>query len=113
MPSGSAERRAAVFAADLFFRAKLEGIVRAAGWTPVRSAPAEVYVVELGGPGAPALVAQLAGAGGTVLAFGSHVRADDLRRARELGAIAVPNSQVEGALAGILEARPPTAPDPV
>ena len=34
----------------------------------------------------------------TVRAFGPHVRADLLRAARERGAVAVPNSQVEEAL---------------
>jgi hypothetical protein len=37
-----------------------------------------------------------------VLAFGSHVNAGLLRRARELGAEAVPNSQVEVRLAELL-----------
>lgn len=105
MSSESAERRAAVFAADLFFRAKLEGVIRAAGWTPVRSAPAEVAVVELGRTGAPERVAELVAHGTRVLAFGSHVGADELRRARDLGASAVPNSQVERALAAVLESR--------
>jgi len=94
-----------VLAADLFFRAKLEAVVRAAGWTPVRTAPAEVAVVELGRPGAPERVAELVAGGARVLAFGSHVGADDLRRARDSGARAVPNSQVERALAAILESR--------
>jgi len=105
MSSESAERRAAVFAADLFFRAKLEGVIRAAGWTPVRTAPAEVAVVDLGRPDAAVRVVELVAEGTRVLAFGSHVGADDLRRARDLGASAVPNSQVERALAAILESR--------
>jgi hypothetical protein len=37
-----------------------------------------------------------------VLAFGSHVHAELLRRARALGAEAVPNSQVEHRLAALL-----------
>jgi len=37
-----------------------------------------------------------------VLAFGSHVRAEALRAAREAGATAVPNSQVEARLRELL-----------
>ena len=40
--------------------------------------------------------------GTPVLAFGSHILADLLRRARELGAEAVPNSQVELRLRALL-----------
>jgi len=92
-----------VLTADLFFRAKLEGLIRAAGYTPVRTPPAALAVVDLGRPDAVERVAELIAAGVKVLAFGSHVRADELRRARELGAAAVPNSQVERALAAMLE----------
>jgi hypothetical protein len=46
-------------------------------------------------------------AGGTpVLAYGSHVRADLLRTARDAGATAVPNSEVERRLVALLAAPP-------
>jgi len=40
----------------------------------------------------------------TVLAYGAHVRPELLRAAREAGATAVPNSQVQERLAGLLKA---------
>jgi hypothetical protein len=93
---------------DLFFRAKLEAVVRAAGLEPVRGEPARLAVVELNGPDALTRVAGLVSGGTPVIAFSSHVQADLLRGAREAGAEAVPNSKVEAALAARLrqETRP-------
>jgi hypothetical protein len=52
----------------------------------------------LGDPDVEQRIRALVSRGIPVLAFGSHVKAEDLRAAREAGATAVPNSQVEGAL---------------
>lgn len=87
---------------DLFFRAKVDGLVRAAGAETTRALPADVAVVELSRPGAVARVRTLVESGVSVLAFGSHVAADALREARDAGARAVPNSQVERTLQQLL-----------
>ncbi len=84
--------------ADLFFRAKLDGIVRSAGARVVTSLPADLAVVELERPDASARIRQLVDGGVGVLSFGSHVRARALREARALGAVAVPNAEIEQAL---------------
>jgi hypothetical protein len=83
---------------DLFFRAKLDGIVRAMGGVSTRVLPADLAVIELGRSDATARVRTLVEAGVPVLAFGSHMATEELRAAREAGATAVPNSQVESAL---------------
>lgn len=92
-----AERQVRVRTRDLFFRAKVEGILRDLGWEPVR-ADATHAVIELGSDADVEEVRRLAAAGGIVIAFGSHVRAELLRAARQAGATAVPNSQVEATL---------------
>jgi hypothetical protein len=84
---------------DLFFRAKLGAVVQAAGAEAVRDETAcDLAVIELGGPDAEPRIRALVARGIPVLAFGSHVKADALRAAREAGATAVPNSEVERAL---------------
>jgi hypothetical protein len=93
-----AERAVLIVARDLFFRAKLEAVVRAAGAEPVPRGGAALAVVELSGEGSVDRVRELVRAGVAVLAFGSHVHVGLLRAAREAGAEAVPNSQVEEAL---------------
>lgn len=98
MSKPSPDRRVVLRTTDLFFRAKLEGVARTAGGTVVREPPAEVAVVELGRGDALDRIADFVAAGVRVIAFGSHVRADELRRARELGAASVPNSRVEESL---------------
>lgn len=103
MPNPSPERSVLVLTTDLFFRAKLEGLVKQAGCYPVREGDAALAVVELGGPAALERVRELVAAGTTVVAFGSHVRAGDLRAARDVGAQAVPNSKVEDAVRAALE----------
>ena len=87
---------------DLFFRAKIDGLVRAAGCRTTRALPADVAVVELGSTTAITRIRTLVGSGVSVLAFGSHVAADALREARDAGAQAVPNSQVERVLQATL-----------
>jgi len=85
---------------DLFFRGKLQEVVRGAGAEPVRDEPFDMAVIELGTspPNAETRIRELVQRGVAVLAFGSHVDAAALRAARDLGARAVPNSQVESAL---------------
>jgi hypothetical protein len=84
---------------DLFFRSKLGAVVQAAGGELTRDeGTCELAVIELGVDAEPRIRALVA-RGIPVLAFGSHVEADALRAAREAGATAVPNSQVEQVLA--------------
>lgn len=81
---------------DLFFRSKLGAVVQAAGAETTREpAPGDVAVLDVEAPGAVDRIRGLVAQGITVLAFGPHVRAERLRAARDAGAIAVPNSQVE------------------
>ena len=83
---------------DLLFRAKLRAVVEVAGGELAGAEAAELAVVEVGSPQWEARVAELVGRGVPVVVFGPHVRADLLRAARERGAVAVPNSQVEEAV---------------
>jgi hypothetical protein len=64
----------------------------------------DLVVLDVEAPGAVERIRGLALQGVSVLAFGPHVRADLLRAAREAGATAVPNSQVEQVLAERLRA---------
>jgi hypothetical protein len=100
--NASGEPTVLLLTADLFFKAKLDGIARGAGASVVSSPPADVAVVELGRPDAVERIRAFVDEGLRVLAFGSHVRAEDLRAARDLGATAVPNSGVEAALRDLL-----------
>ena len=95
-------KRVLVECRDLFFRGKLQEIVRGAGAEPVRDAPFDLAIVELGKPNAEQRIRELVQGGARVLAFGSHVDAAALRAAREQGARAVPNSQIESALRALL-----------
>lgn len=96
-------RRVLVATRDLFFRSKLYAVVQTAGGevTPDEAA-CDVAVIELGAPGADARVRALVGRGIPVLAFGAHVNPEELRAARRAGAVAVPNSEVEERLRGML-----------
>jgi hypothetical protein len=76
--------------------------VRSAGAEPARDEPFDVAVVELGKPDRAARIRELVERGVTVLAFGSHIDAAALRAARDLGARAVPNSEVEQSLRALL-----------
>ena len=95
-------KRVLIECRDLFFRGKLQEIVRGAGAEPVRDAPFDVAVLELGKPNVENRIRQLVQLGVPVLTFGSHVDAAALRAARDLGASAVPNSEVENALRALL-----------
>jgi hypothetical protein len=80
---------------NLLFRAKLRGVVEGAGGELVDAEAAELAVVDLGEAGWEDAVGLAVSRGVPVIAYGSHVRADLLRMARERGAIAVPNSRIE------------------
>ncbi|MBI3983582.1 MAG: DNA-binding response regulator [Gemmatimonadetes bacterium] len=102
-PDASADPVLLLETRDLVFRARLESVAHAARWQVSRVPPATLAVVELNGSAAIARVRALVAGGIPVLAFGPHVEADLLRAAREAGAEAVPNSQVEAALRRRLE----------
>jgi hypothetical protein len=87
---------------DLFFRGKLQAIVTAAGAEVVREEPYDLAVIELGKADAPQRITDLVARGVPVLAFGSHVDAAALRAARDLGARAMPNSEIENSLRALL-----------
>ena len=88
---------------DLLFRSKLGTVVAAAGGEITKGEDAcELAVIELEVAGAQERIKTLVGRGIPVLAFGSHVKVEQLRSAREAGAVAVPNSQVEEALRDLL-----------
>ncbi len=96
-------KRVLVVAGDLVFRAKLGELATSLGAAVTRGEDdCDLAVVEIGGRDWDARVRRLTQRGVPVLAFGPHVHADRLRTARELGARAVPNSQVEAALRGWL-----------
>ena len=82
---------------DLLFRSKLGAVVAAAGGEVV-AADADLVVLDVEAAGAVERIRELVSQRVAVLAFGPHVRAELLRAAREAGATAVPNSQVEDAL---------------
>jgi hypothetical protein len=106
MSTSRTEGTVAVFARDLFFRARIEALVKQLGRHVVRDTPATFAVVELGSPQQIARIHRLTEAGTRVLAFGSHVDAGSLRSAREAGAVAVPNSRLEAALRTFLTGSP-------
>ncbi|HEX9292386.1 MAG TPA: hypothetical protein VF873_01755 [Gemmatimonadales bacterium] len=95
-------KRVLVDCRDLFFRGKLQAILAASGAEPAREEPYDLAVVELGKADVPQRISDLVGRGVPVLAFGSHVDAAALRAARDLGARAVPNSEIETALRALL-----------
>jgi len=95
-------KRVLLVTTDLLFRSKLAGVVAAAGGEVTRDEVlCDLAVVELGGR-ADDRVGELVRRRIPVLAFGSHVRPEALRAAREAGATAVPNSQVEARLRELL-----------
>lgn len=95
-------KRVLVECRDLFFRGKIQAILGAAGGNPVRDEPFDLAVLELGKPGVDERLRDLIRRGVPVVAFGSHVDAEALRAARNAGARAVPNSEVESALRALL-----------
>ena len=107
MPSSrppSRPERVFLLTRDLLFRGKLGAVCTAAGAEVVRDdAACELAVIELDARGAADRLPALIGRGVPVLAFGSHVDAEQLRAARAAGAQAVPNSQVETRLRELLQ----------
>ena len=92
-------KRVLVVTRDLMFRSKLRAVVAAAGGTVVADdGECDLAVIELETAGVEQRIQAFVGRGVRVLAFGSHVKVEELRRARALGAEAVANSQVEGRL---------------
>jgi hypothetical protein len=96
-------RRIYVETRDLIFRSKVRGIIAAAGdHVTTDQTACDLAVIELDPPSKLDLLRALLQRGTAVLAFASHVQADLLRQARELGAEAVPNSAVEARLRALL-----------
>ena len=88
---------------DLLFRSKLKAVVAAADAELSRDeAASDLVVIELGDARAIERIGQLVERGIPVLAYGAHVRPELLRAARDAGAVAVPNSQVEARLRDLL-----------
>jgi hypothetical protein len=98
-----APRRVYLLTRDLLFRGKLGGVVAGAGGEITRDGTAcDFAVIELDARDWETEIRAARERGIPVLAFGAHVRPDLLRRARELGAEAVPNSRVESRMAQLL-----------
>ena len=96
-------KRVLLVTRDLLFRSKLGGILAAAGAELSRDeAACDLAVLELGAPEATDRIGELVRRGIPVLAYGSHLEVELLRAAREAGATAVPNSQVEAQLRDLL-----------
>ena len=95
-------KRVLIDCRDLFFRGKLRAVVTASGAELAREEPYDLVVIELGQTGTSQRITDLVSRGVPVLAFGSHVDAAALRAARDLGARAVPNSEIETALRALL-----------
>jgi len=88
---------------DLIFRSKLGAVVREGGGEMTREdESSDLVVLDVEAPGAVERIRGLVLQGVAVLAFGPHVRGELLRAAREAGATAVPNSQVEQQLRQLL-----------
>lgn len=95
-------RRVGVLTANLFVRVPVELAVRGCGAEPVFLAALEradqegcravVLDLQAVGPDPQDAIAALTQAGILVLAFGPHVEAEALRRARQAGAVALPRS---------------------
>jgi hypothetical protein len=101
----AAGKRVYLLTRDLVFRGKLGAVTGQAGGNVTRDpAASDLAIVEIGAAGWEDRVRELRGGNVPVLAFGSHVAADLLRAARDLGAEAIPNSQVERRLAELLGA---------
>ncbi len=85
------------------FRAKLAAVVTAQGGELVNDSSAcDLAVVSAEAPDAVDRIRGWVAGGTRVLAYGAHVRADLLRAARDAGADAVPNSEVERRLLELL-----------
>ncbi|PYP31192.1 MAG: hypothetical protein DMD47_07675 [Gemmatimonadetes bacterium] len=87
------------------FRSKLAAVVDGAGAVTGRDPDAcDLAVVDVELPGAADRIRSFVERRIPVLAYGAHVRPELLRAAREAGATAVPNSQVQERLASFLKA---------
>ena len=95
MSGPAPERVVLLLTRDLFFRARLEGVVRTAGCTPVSRGPAGLAVVELADAASVERVRALVAGGTPVVAFGAHVHGELLRAARAVGVDAVANAGIE------------------
>lgn len=95
-------KRVLVECRDLFFRGKIQAVLDAAGGALAREDPLDLAVLELGKPGVDERIRDLVRRGIPVIAFGSHVDVEALRAARQAGARAVPNSEVESTLRALL-----------
>jgi hypothetical protein len=95
-------KRVLVECRDLFFRGKIQAMIGAAGGVVVRENPLDLAVLELGKPGVDERIRELVRGGVPVVAFGAHVDVEALRAARNAGARAVPNSEVETTLRALL-----------
>jgi hypothetical protein len=96
-------KRVLVETRDLFFRGKIQELIRASGGEVARDEPYDLAIIELGTATALERIRGLVERGIAVLAFGSHLNAELLRDARSAGARAVPNSEVESALRAQLQ----------
>jgi hypothetical protein len=100
---GAVPKRVCLLTADLLFRSKLGAVVAGAGGEVTRDdARCDLAVVDLADGTRAGQVGELVGRGIPVLAYGSHVRPELLRAARDAGARAVPNSEVAAALSDLL-----------
>jgi hypothetical protein len=95
-------KRVLVECRDLFFRGRIQALIGAAGGVVVRENPLDLAVLELGKPGVDERIRELVRGGVPVVAFGAHVDVEALRAARNAGARAVPNSEVETTLRALL-----------
>jgi hypothetical protein len=88
---------------DLIFRSKVRSIIAAAGdHATTDPGSCDLAVIELDLATGVEPLRTFVDRGTPVLAFASHVQAELLRQARELGAEAVPNSGVEMRLRALL-----------
>ncbi len=88
---------------DLLFRSKLRAVVAAGDAELARDeAASDLVVIELRDSQTIERIVPLVERGIPVLAFGAHVGVELLRAARDAGAVAVPNSQVEARLRALL-----------
>ena len=100
-------KRVFIAAQDLILRAKLGAAAKGAGGEVVKDAAAcDLAVIAIEVPGAVDRIRGFVTGGTPVLAYGSHVRADLLKAARDAGATAVPNSEVERRLVALLGTSP-------
>jgi hypothetical protein len=100
---GAVPKRICLLIADLLFRSKLGAVVATAGGEVTRDeAGCDLVVVDLADSTRAGRVGEFVGRGIPVLAYGSHVRPELLRTARDAGARAVPNSEVAAVLSDLL-----------